>query len=468
MEKTLTEAQVTTILKNAPKGTDPNKIVEGLVSRGYILQGFNDQPEQKQLVQQASEHPVLNTAKDVVVGAAKGLTNTLQTVASPITNVMEKASGQKLGFSQQELAPTNTAQKIGKGVEQVAEFAVPGAAGLKVAKVPGLVNLAARVGTEALGAGATTLAQTGDLQQAKDGAMISGAFPVAGKALDSVKNSKLGGKLINSLIKTKQNDLAFGKNPGKTVAELGITGNTLEGLIKNIGDKKKEIGTQIGTILNGATAQGVKLSLKDSFGALDEAIAHAKKAELSNAPLITKLENLKTDLTKGKNLDNLSPDDAFKMKQNVAELTKFTGNPSDDKAANSALMNVYGKIKDAINTAIPDKNLAVLNDHYGNLLTAEKAGAKRAATLEGQNVISLGGKTSGTAATVLSLLSGTAAIPAILTGIAVAGGEKVLSSPAVKTRVAKWLANKTAAEKKEIFKAAPYLKGLIITNSAEN
>lgn len=70
MEKNLTEAQVTTILKNAPKGTDPNKIVEGLVSRGYILQGYNDQPQQSE---QPKGTSLASKAKAVVGGASEGL-----------------------------------------------------------------------------------------------------------------------------------------------------------------------------------------------------------------------------------------------------------------------------------------------------------------------------------------------------------------------------------------------------------
>ena len=42
MENKLTKAQVTTILQNAPKGSDPGKIVDGLVKRGYVLEGFNE------------------------------------------------------------------------------------------------------------------------------------------------------------------------------------------------------------------------------------------------------------------------------------------------------------------------------------------------------------------------------------------------------------------------------------------
>jgi hypothetical protein len=45
MDKYLSKQQIKVILEQAPKGTDGGKIVDGLVSRGYKLEGFNDQPE---------------------------------------------------------------------------------------------------------------------------------------------------------------------------------------------------------------------------------------------------------------------------------------------------------------------------------------------------------------------------------------------------------------------------------------
>lgn len=459
--------------------SDFAKNLEKLASSGALdvdakKNGIDLSPFKPQ-VEQGVASKVVGAVKDVGIGAAKGFAGSLQTVASPITNMLpamkDASTGQELqkGFSEQELTPTNTAQKIGKGIEQVAEFVAPGGVGLKVAKVPGLLNLGARVGAEATSAGAVTLAQTGSIDEAQKGGVVGAAFPVAGKIAGTIKSEKNAGRIINSLIKTKLNDLSFGKNPGKVVAEEGITANSLEELVDKINVRKNEVGEEIGAIVSKATQDGKKLNVFEAFKPLDEAIAKAKKAELSNAPLIKKLEDLKVDLTRGKKLDDITPSDAFAIKQNVAELTKFTGNPSDDKAANAALMSVYGNIREAINKSVGDKNLPVLNDKYGNLLTAVKAGTKREDALQGQNLVSLGGKTvGGGAAIVASLLSGGAAIPTVLAGFGAVGVDKLIATPAVRTRVAKWLASRTEKERKEIFKKAPYLKGLIITNTVED
>ena len=51
----LTKDPVRVILQNAPKGTDPSKIIDGLVAQGHKLEGFNDQPEEKSMVRNMAE-----------------------------------------------------------------------------------------------------------------------------------------------------------------------------------------------------------------------------------------------------------------------------------------------------------------------------------------------------------------------------------------------------------------------------
>ena len=48
-------------------------------------------------------------------------------------------------------------------------------------------------------------------------------------------------RFINSLIKPKQADFSYGKNPGRTVSELGITGNNLSDFANNIHTEKNTI-----------------------------------------------------------------------------------------------------------------------------------------------------------------------------------------------------------------------------------
>jgi len=399
---------------------------------------------------------------DVGIGVGKGAIQTLQNVSTPITSLLERTSGRSLGFSDQQLAPTNLAQSIGKGVERIAEFAVPGTAGLRVAKASGLLNLGARVGTEAIGAGGVTLAQTKDLNQAKTGALIGGAFPAIGSTLGSIKSTENAARLINSLVKPKKPELSYGKNPGRAVAEEGIVGASLEDLAGKISARKNEIGQVIDTLISGSKKP---IDAFDAFKPLDQAIKEASKAKRTNAGLITRLEDLKADLTQGKVLDNISPSEAFQIKKDVQSLTKYTGNDSDDKLVNSTLQSVYRNLRKKIDTAVGDPNIKKLNEKYGDLISAEKAIADRILTSERQNLLSLPGiGVGGASGLVTSLLTDGAVTPTILVGLGSVAARKVLSSPGVKTRVAAWLAGRTPKERAEIFKVAPYLKGLIMTS----
>jgi len=130
MENKLTKAQVTTILQNAPKGSDPGKIVDGLVKRGYVLEGFNE--PKPSLVSRAvstvadyGREAIMNpieTAKGVIKGIpgqAASLTKLVEAPGKYITGKVAEATGtqapQGLDFTAVEelTAPSNKAQQAG-------------------------------------------------------------------------------------------------------------------------------------------------------------------------------------------------------------------------------------------------------------------------------------------------------------------------------------------------------------------
>lgn len=128
MDKNLSQLQVKTILDNAPKGTDPKEIVNGLVSRGYILQGLNEP--------QKTQPQGLEAIGNIAVGAGKGLVEGLQEAGSLITDQLPQmhdlTTGQPLqkGFSAQETAPQNPAQEVGHFIGKAAPYLVGGEAGV--------------------------------------------------------------------------------------------------------------------------------------------------------------------------------------------------------------------------------------------------------------------------------------------------------------------------------------------------
>ena len=75
MEKYLSQQQVKTILDSAPKGADQDKLIQGMVDRGYTLQGLNDQPKQpvNKNTSQPDQSGIVGKAKSFSGGVAEGL-----------------------------------------------------------------------------------------------------------------------------------------------------------------------------------------------------------------------------------------------------------------------------------------------------------------------------------------------------------------------------------------------------------
>lgn len=127
---------------------------------------------------------------DVGIGAAKGFGSTAVNTASLIGAGLQKIGVPEGTFftptrtdiekAKAKLEAKNTAQKVGKTVEQTAEYFIPGGAGLKATKGAGLLT---KVTTQAAAGGLVGAAQSGDLGTGVETGVISGAFPVAGKTL---------------------------------------------------------------------------------------------------------------------------------------------------------------------------------------------------------------------------------------------------------------------------------------------
>ena len=105
MDKYLTQDQVKSILDNAPKGADQDKLIEGLVNRGYTLQGLNDTPEQP--TQESNSTFKATGNEGLVGGTLKAIgnvpssainlgSNVISAVTHPIdtaTNITKTAAG---------------------------------------------------------------------------------------------------------------------------------------------------------------------------------------------------------------------------------------------------------------------------------------------------------------------------------------------------------------------------------------
>jgi hypothetical protein len=353
----------------------------------------------------------------------------------------------------------------------------------------GAIGKVAKTGAEAIGLGKTTSKITqagtegaaftggqalaeGEQKEASEygvNAAINTAFPVAGATLKAI-GEKTPSRIINSLIKPLQKDFAYGKNPGKTVADLGITGNSFEELINNIKTKKNEVGEQIGSVLSRLQAPE-QIDLVQTLSPIDEAVSLAYKAPRTNRTLISRLEDVKNDIVDNFDLDNLgvvSLEDAQALKGTIGDLTKWTDNASDDKLINKALQRTYMTIRDKMDEVLKSKmspeefaQYKKASDDYGNLISAENAAVHRDKITERNDLISLGTKNAGLiTGLTAAVASGGAAIPALLAGLAGTVIDKVTATPAFKTRLASLLAKLAPKEVETFFDKVPTAKSL--------
>jgi hypothetical protein len=298
------------------------------------------------------------------------------------------------------------------------------------------------------------------------------AFPFAGTATSKVVQSlpgqklKMAEKVVNSLIKPLLKDFSYGKNPGRGVATEGIVFNSLEEGAVKIGDRLKLIGSQMDKIAN--SKKGEIIDISDVLSPIDKAIAEAQKTPRTNSALISRLQDAKDDLMGvvrdetgevvfQKDLSNMTFQEVLDFKRTVGDITKFTGNASDDKLANTALKSVYGGAKTAVNKAAPE--MAGLNERWANLKSAEIAIKYRDKIEARQNLISLAPKLLGGGLGSFGIVTmNPAAIGAALLSY---GADTLFSSSAFKTRLAKWLAKSSKEERDELIRNAPVIKNIL-------
>lgn len=287
-------------------------------------------------------------------------------------------------------------------------------------------------------------------------ATLGAAVPAAGHMISKIPKAtqEAPATVINSLIKPLLKDFSYGKNPGAGVAREGIVANNWDEFIAKIGQKEQEIGKQIGDAVENAD---VKFNFSDDIKYIDEALGQAKKYPNTNSALIKRLEDLREDIFKGKDLSNLTAKQANALKQDIGELAKWTGNQSDDALVNKALKRTYGSIKEKISKGIPE--IADLNERFADITTAKIAAIYRDKISSRQNLLGLAPKAAGYGSAILGVASGN--LDSVLAGISVIGIDKLLGSVYFKTRLAAGLSKLGPKDKSKVINKFPELKGFV-------
>lgn len=409
MEKYLSKEEIKTIIKQAPKGANAENIVRGLVSRGYTLQGLNDQQKVEEKPSQMSR---LGTAlKDRVgtvteqfkqVGDAQGAVETAAQVAqTPLrvvgqaagavgdvigagVNAIDKVTGGNLDKLGEYIASTETGKQLGASLLKLQQEQ-PELAGT----LGDLFNIATvgvgGAGAKTLAKGATTaIKQTG----AKTARGVGGATKATGEKLyqsaitptvqeaERILVSKASQPSITSEVfgagdLVRETPIPMPRTRATTALEKGIAGTeTSIGVqAKKVADNlwkktiapaldkaegivtKDELFAPILKRIDETVEPSRKKAFQDAFEALQEDYAKVGQFTLKEA------QNIKSSL------DEFTPSKVFKG-QEVANEFRMLQNDM----ANAIRQKIYNSIDDIdIKQAYRD---------YGNLVELQKIGVK--------------------------------------------------------------------------------------------
>lgn len=408
MEKKLSKDQVKAILEGAPKGTEPSKIIDGLVARGYTLEGFNEKPT------------VTQQAKDVATGFVKGAGRTvlgagqdLQTIGQGalLASGVSPETVSKTGFQsldpnspkgaalEEKLAPTNEAQKVGGYAEFGAELLAGGGAKLigKGAKAlaPKIVKVTKPI-TESAGKVADVVKSTVDealftpnTEEATK--TVLNPFADLAKAADknievSIPVKSVGGKteytvkkvadvtpeeqaaytdeissLYNDFTKQGQKFLKDRSTEGGSPVE--IVGRNIDNQVEKVNKLRQKVGKQMGLIEK--ASEGVKVPFNQSevvqnfvLETADALKGKATSYGVDNG-LTKEIQKLSDDILKLEKRGGSAKEalDFTRKWANYLENQKDKfGDFKENKLANTTIQRVVNDVKESARDAIAENN----------------------------------------------------------------------------------------------------------------
>jgi hypothetical protein len=291
----------TVSFENEPTDADIEEVVKslGIKPKAATIPQGSAQPKQpkKSFIQKASEF-----VPNLAIGAAKEAGSTIAGAASlgerilqaPLKTLGMKTSEQtgveQLGV-REKLQPTNTAQRIGFGATQIAEFFIPGGAAGKIGKAAeigsGATKFAKTIGTGAklasegvMGSGINA-AQEGGTDNFTLNAILYGTLSGLGSAVSKagqVLTKKLPASLVNTAIKPTLEEsrkaIKFkGDTLGDEVLKRGLAGGDRR-LLEMAVEKINKTENRLQSIL-GKSQETIK---RNELGAYLDNLIETKKA----------------------------------------------------------------------------------------------------------------------------------------------------------------------------------------------
>lgn len=395
----------------------------------------------------APEHTMLDTAKDVALGAAKGLGNTVYGLGkivhdyTPIGRISDAIQPGAFDEANKppELTPQNTAQRIGQGAEQVAEFFLPTGAAGKMGKA-----------AEVAKAGLLTLAQSGSPAAAGVSSALTAAIPGASAAsqASNMLERSANKEVAQALGATKEWAKSEAAKLAPQILERGI-GGSRQAMLNMAKEATRRVGSNLNDAYEAAAKAGETVAAPVIAGnvqlARDALMATGKAGQRVVIPgterVVSKLDDLANFvLEQG---PDIPVDKAAQIKRTWDRIVSKAGlfgpkatASATDNADAWATKEASNAFRDLLNT---NPDIAALNKEVGFWTGLKKVlteTEKRTQAQAGTGLVAAG---TGGAGAVVGAMSGDStsdrATKAILGGLAGRQLTKLVQSPAFRTQV---------------------------------
>ncbi len=440
----LTTDKIKVILQNAPQGVNPDDVVKGLVSRGYILQGLNDQPTPPDnsyntamgiknpdgTPKSATVSPadISNAGKNISsafqggvnqvkegYNQAKNATNILQLLeggtnlaAGAINTVLSPAAPVGAVINEVGVKPTSN---LISDIPAVQKFAGSKAGEITNRAVTDVNNLNTVAGGVA---GAMELPKT--ISSIKDNVSnaidkIQNPPPKPPAVLDESKITDLYNRAIKPSVSGKGNagaiekansqvvtglksiadnkaNLVFNGADGETIT--GATPKTVDQLTQSIAQTKSSIFKQYDALAKQAGEAGITVD-GSNIGSELQPVIDSKSLAISNPAAVKYAQAMQERLTQGGAIDAQTAQDVI---QHFNETLKaFYQNPTYESATNASIdALVANKFREALDNGISNSSgeqYGALKKQYGALSSMEKDVTRRAIVWGRQNPVGL-------------------------------------------------------------------------------
>jgi hypothetical protein len=300
----------------------------------------------------------------------------------------EQTSAEKM-IPERLRTPYGTAEKIGFGAEQIAEFLIPSS---KVAKLEKGMRLLPKALTEGVIVGGQSAIQSGKVDNKTITSAIVGAmFPVGGKLLSKGKGAlkPVGEKIQTTVIRPSTRDIKDGFNIAN-VKKYNVGGSLSDTAIKTH-TKINELSQKLAEKLSNSNA-AVNLN-KVYQETIRDILGTSKSKQFGDIGATKRvIDALKSEIEEvaGKNgLVDLVEATNIKRGAGTKGAWSFGRLEPDSSAIEKVYSKFYSKLKTAIEKAVPDGEIAEINKQISELIPISNAVLRRLPIEQRNNVIGL-------------------------------------------------------------------------------